>query len=128
MGSRIVNYALLFVAGLIVGTIGTMAQQSTVTILRTAVPWGATLALLTVVCLLVGLRLVNEGRWFAFVAAVGIVIPIGIFSLPSPGGSVVVPANALGYVWLYGVVIIATIVVVWPNGRRRQASVRNGIN
>ncbi len=119
MGARILNHVLLFVVGLIVGTIGTAAQQSAATILGITVPWGVIVSLLAVACLLAGLRLVNDSRWYAFATALGIVIPVAVLATPSPGGSVLIPANATGYVWIFGPVIIAVIALAWPAARRQ---------
>jgi hypothetical protein len=128
MASRILSYVLLFVVGVIVGTVGTVAQQSTTTLLGVSFPWGEILGLIAVASLLVGLRLVNEGRWQAFTAAVGVVIPVAIFTLPSQGGSVLIPGNGLGYAWIYGTVIIAIIVIAWPEPRARRDVAENRIS
>jgi hypothetical protein len=128
MASRILSYVLLFVVGVIVGTVGTVAQQSTTTLLGVSIPWGEILGLLAVASLLIGLRLVNAGRWQAFTAAVGVVIPVAIFTLPSQGGSVLIPGNGLGYAWIYGTVVIAIIVIGWPERRARRDVAENRIS
>ena len=38
----------------------------------------------------------------------------GVLSFLSPGGSVIVPANPPGWVWTFGVAIIALVVLGWP--------------
>jgi hypothetical protein len=128
MASRIVNYLLLFAAGLLTGTVGTIAQQSTVAIFNVAVPWGEILGLLAIGLLLAGLRLVNDSRWFALSAAVGVLIPIGVFSLQSAGGSVLIPNDSLGAAWLWGAVIICVILVAAPGLPRRREADQNGIS
>jgi sulfite exporter TauE/SafE len=128
MAGRILNYVLLFVLGLLVGAVGTVAHQSTVSILGVDVPWGVVAGILAVACLLIGLRLINRSRWQAVAAAIGILVSIGVLSLPSEGGSVLMPANVLGNVWVYTPIIIAAIVVAWPRLPERGGVNQNGIS
>ncbi|MDQ1582663.1 MAG: N-acetyl-D-myo-inositol-2-amino-2-deoxy-alpha-D-glucopyranoside deacetylase [Microbacteriaceae bacterium] len=128
MAGRILNFALLLLLGAVFGTVGTVLHQSTLTLAGVALPWGIIVALAAVACLLAGLRLVNLGRAHAFAAAFGLVIMIGIFSLRSTGGSVLIPDNLLGKVWVFAPVIVATIVIAWPRLGDRQRRLGNGIN
>jgi N-acetyl-1-D-myo-inositol-2-amino-2-deoxy-alpha-D-glucopyranoside deacetylase len=128
MAGRILNFALLFLLGAVLGTVGTVLHQSTVTLGSVAVPWGITVALAAVACLLAGLRLVNPGRAHAFAAAFGLVVMIGVFSQRSTGGSVLIPNNPLATVWVFAPVIVATIVIAWPRLGQRQRRGGNDIN
>ncbi|MEY9953133.1 DUF6113 family protein [Leifsonia sp. EB34] len=121
MLSRIVNAVLLVVAGAVVGGIGTVAQQLTVD-WGVTVPLGLIGALLCFTALLVGLRLLGSSRWPALCAALGAIAVILIFTQQSPGGSVLIPNNAMGVVWLVGPILITAIVVAWPDvrGARRD--------
>jgi hypothetical protein len=122
MGARILNYVLLVIAGIVLGVLGTVAQQTILSIGRTALPSGLIIALLAVGCLLVGLRLVNRSRWPSFAAALGVVIPAAVFAVPSEGGSVLIPGNAYGYGWILGAFALAIAIVGWPSSRIRAAA------
>jgi peptidoglycan/LPS O-acetylase OafA/YrhL len=116
MLSRIVNAVLLVVAGAVIGGIGTVAHQITVT-------WGVTIpigligSLLCFTALLVGLRLLSDSRWPALCAALGAIAVILLFTQQSAGGSVLIPNNLMGQVWLVGPILIAAVVVAWPDLR-----------
>ena len=120
MLSRIVNAVLLVVAGAVIGGIGTVAHQITVT-------WGVTIpigligSLLCFTALLVGLRLLSDSRWPALCAALGAIAVILLFTQQSAGGSVLIPNNLAGQAWLVGTILIAAIAIAWPDvrGHRR---------
>ena len=128
MAVRIVNLILLFIAGAILGAVGTIAHQSTVTVAGVPVPWGITLALLAYTCLLIGLRLLNPGRAQALAAALGTIAMRFIFSLKGVVGSVLIPDNLLGKVWVVAPIVIAAIVIAWPRLPQRGAVSQNGLS
>jgi hypothetical protein len=122
VAARVLNMVLMFLLGALIGSAGTVAQQSTVTIAGWPAPWGLAVALIAVGCLLAGVRLVTDGRLMTLVAAVGIVAPILLFSLPSAGGSVLIPGNPYAMVWAVGPILIAAAAVLWPASRPRPAA------
>jgi len=122
MAARILNCILLIFVGAVVGVIGTVAHQSTVDMLSVSLPWGIVVALIGAACLLAGVRLVTEDRMPALLCAVGLLGAIGLLSLKSTGGSVLVPDNALGKVWVFAPIIIAAVVIAWPRIVRGPAS------
>ncbi|MGH1526242.1 hypothetical protein ACRAWC_20165 [Leifsonia sp. L25] len=117
MLSRIVNAILLVVAGAVLGGIGTVAQQLTVD-WGVTVPLGLIGSLLSYTALLVGLRLLGDARWPALCAALGAIAVILLFTQQSPGGSVLIPNNLWGQIWLVGPILIAALVVSWPDVKR----------
>ena len=121
MLSRIVNAVLLVVAGAVVGGIGTVAQQLTVTWGGVTVPLGLIGSLLCFTALLVGLRLLGGSRWPALCAALGAIAVILLFTQQSPGGSVLIPNNLMGQIWLVGPILIAAVVIAWPDVRGAAA-------
>lgn len=123
MLSRIVNAVLLVIAGAIVGGIGTVAHQITVT-WGITVPLGLIGSLLAYTALLVGLRLLSDNRLPASCAAAGAIAVILLFTQQSPGGSVLIPNNLMGQIWLAAPILIAAVVIAWPDvhGRRRTAA------
>lgn len=125
MVGRIVNSILLFLLGVVVGLIGTVAHQSHLPVLGIEVPWGIVVALLTVTCLILGLRLVNERRGPAFSNALGTVLAVALLSQKSVGGSVLIPSNTLGVLWIFGPVVIATVVLAWPDTSAWRSSGTN---
>lgn len=107
--SKIVAGVLGVLAGAVVGAVGTANHHIA----------AATISLLLVAALLVGLRLWLGSRLVAFCAGVGVVFMVGILSLEGAGGSVIVQATPVGLVWAYAPVAIAVIVVAWPRTLRR---------
>lgn len=123
MVSRILNAVLLVIAGGIIGGIGTIAHQLSVT-WGVPIPLGLIGSLACYTALLVGLRLLADSRWPALCAALGAIAAILLFTQQSPGGSVLIPDNAAGAVWLAGPLVIAAVVVAWPDvrGHRGRAA------
>ena len=122
MLSRIVNYVLLFLVGAIVGAVGTVAHPATVT-WGVSIPLGLIGSLAAYTALLVGLRLLGANRIPALVAAIGAILAVLLFSQKSAGGSVLIQNDLLGQLWLAGPIVIAAIVMAWPDlskARRAQ--------
>jgi len=111
--NRLVEGVASFVLGLIVGAIGTFGHQLTRE-LGVPIPLGLIAALVAVVCLLAGLRLATESRILAALAALGIVVAVGVLALPSANGSVLLPDNIAGIAWAIGPTLIAVVVLGWP--------------
>jgi hypothetical protein len=128
MAVRILNLVLLFIAGALLGAVGTVAHQSTVTVAGVPFPWGITVALLAYTLLLVGLRLLNPGRAPALAAALGTIAVTFVFSIKGIGGSVLIPDNLLGKVWVVAPILIAAIVIAWPRLPQREGAARNGLS
>ena len=126
MFSRIVSAILLVLAGAVFGAIGTIAHQISVT-WGIPIPLGLIGSLLAFTCLLVGLRLLGHSRLPALLAALGAIAVILLFTQESGGGSVLIPNNLAGQVWLIGPILIAAVVVAWPDVRVRRPAV-NGLS
>ncbi|WP_426624630.1 hypothetical protein ACPPVW_00575 [Leifsonia sp. McL0607] len=120
MLSRIVNAVLLVLGGAIVGGIGTVAHQITVT-WGVPIPLGLIGSLVCFTALLVGLRLLGDSRWPALCAALGAIAVILLLTQSSPGGSVLIPNNLAGQIWLVAPILIAAVVVAWPDVRGRRS-------
>jgi len=121
--TRVAGWIVGLALGVVFGILGTVVSQSSVSILGYFdLPYGLIIALAGVTLLLVGLRLVLPSRVGAILAAVGVVGALGILSQPSAGGSVLVPANIMGYIWILAPSIIALVVLAWPRlrGKARQ--------
>jgi N-acetyl-1-D-myo-inositol-2-amino-2-deoxy-alpha-D-glucopyranoside deacetylase len=106
---------LAVVVGAALGGIAVVNHQFAPSIFGGIPPIGIVASLLIIASLLVGLRIVFSGRMVAGPAAVGLLVVIGLLSVKSTGGSVLVPANAAGYTLTYGSLIIAGVVLAWPN-------------
>ena len=86
------------------------------------IPWGLVAALVGVLALLVGIRLVAGGRWVAAAAAVGVVGTVALLTLPGRGGSVLVAGDVIGTIWAVGPALIAVLVVAWPKLPERRTA------
>ena len=106
-------------AGAVIGALATVSHQATVDLAGVSVPIGLIGGLFVVVAVLVGLRLIFRTRILSALTATGLLGMIGLLSLESPGGSVLVPASTLAYYWLYGPALIAFLVLAWPQIARR---------
>lgn len=118
-GPRIVGAALSILVGAIYGTIGTIASQNVLQLGEVTIPVGLILALVGVLALLIGFRLLFDDRLPVLCAAIGMVGMIALFSVASAGGSVLIPQGLLGLVWTVVPVLLATIVVAWPRMPQR---------
>ncbi|WP_348788182.1 hypothetical protein [Leifsonia sp. NPDC080035] len=121
MLSRILNVVLLVLAGAVLGAIGTVAHQIDVT-WGVSIPLGLIGSLIAYTALLVGLRLLASSRVPALLAALGAIAAILLFTQQSAGGSVLIPNNLAGQIWLVAPILIAAVVVAWPDVRPRTAA------
>ena len=110
---------LAVLTGVAFGALGTAAHQATIVVAGIAAPWGAILAIAGVATLLVGLRVEFRNRVAPLASAIGVVLTVSLFSFRSPGGSVLVPNNALGVVWSLAPAVLAIVVLCWPRLARR---------
>lgn len=102
--------ALSLGGGAALGFLGTLGHQS-------VPPFGVAIALITVGLYLSGLRVWGGVRGPATAGAVGVGLLVGLMATVTDG-SVLVPANAVGYAWLLGVAMIALVVLGWPSIQR----------
>ncbi|WEG10670.1 DUF6113 family protein [Microbacterium horticulturae] len=123
---RVLTWVIALLIGAVYGTAGTIAQAYTLG----AVPVGLILALIGIAAMLVAMRGMTADRWAALAGGVGALAATVLFSGTGPGGSVVVPAVAkgeinLGLVWGIGLIIVAIVVVAWPDVSRAHSSTGN---
>jgi N-acetyl-1-D-myo-inositol-2-amino-2-deoxy-alpha-D-glucopyranoside deacetylase len=123
---KLAGAVLALLTGIVVGALATVNHQVSVGWFAGQLPLGILASLGLVTALLVGLRLVFENRLLPALAAAGLLVAVGTLSLMSAGGSVLVPANALGWIWTFGAPVIALTVLSWPrlHGPRRGAQPR----
>ena len=117
-GSGLVTRIALCVGALVVGALTgavlTVAHQASIAIGDLVVPWGIIAAVIITAALLAGLRIVYETRIVAGFASLGLLGAAAFLAAQSAGGSILVPANAVGYVWTFAPVVIAGLVLAWP--------------
>lgn len=113
--TRVGIYALAVLIGVIYGSVATVGHRQAIRVGDVEIPWGLAAALIGVFALLLGIRLVAGGRWVAAAAAVGVVGTVALFTLPGPGGSVLVAGDLVGTIWAVGPALIAVLVVAWPS-------------
>ena len=112
---RVFAGVLAAFVGAVFGGITVVNHQFTPMIFGVATPVGIVVSMLVMACLLVGLRIVFPGRVVTGCAAAGLLLVIGLLSVRSTGGSVLVPANTAAYTLTYGSLVIAVITLAWPN-------------
>jgi N-acetyl-1-D-myo-inositol-2-amino-2-deoxy-alpha-D-glucopyranoside deacetylase len=105
---------LALLTGVVVGALATVNHQVSVVWFGVQVPFGVVASLGLVTALLLGLRLFFGTRLMPALAALGLLAALGTLSLAGVGGSVLVPANPLGWVWTFGAPLIALVVLGWP--------------
>jgi N-acetyl-1-D-myo-inositol-2-amino-2-deoxy-alpha-D-glucopyranoside deacetylase len=121
LGSRIGSCAVALLLGLFAGGLLTVVHQATVAVADVTVPWGIVAALVITAALVAGLRLVFGSRIVAAFAAVGLLAAVVVLSTQSSGGSLLVPGNPAGFVWVFAPVVIPLVVLVWPGKWPRRA-------
>jgi len=96
--------AVAFVIGLAAGIVGTLAHRS-------VPPWGLLLALALVLCSLIALR--AWGGWPCLVgAAGGLFLSVQALAQTGPGGDVLVPPGAVGWLWLGWTWVFGSLALV----------------
>lgn len=118
--ATIADGLLGLISGVVIGVLGTIQHQNTVTVGDFSFPFGIVIAVVSVLAMAVGFRLIREGRLLLLSATVGMTAVILGASGLGPGGSVLVPGNALGIVWGYLPALICVCVVLWPRLRKPQ--------
>lgn len=121
--ARVGSAATAFLVGIIYGSVATIGHRNELRIGELVIPWGLAAAILGVLALLVGIRLVAGGRLAAAAAAAGIVGTVALLTLPGRGGSVLVAGDLIGTIWAVAPALVAVLVVAWPSlpARRRPA-------
>ena len=102
--------ALALGGGATLALVGTFAHQS-------LPPLGIAIALATIGVYIVGLRAWGGVRTPAAAGSVGLAVVIGPLASVT-GGSVLIPANTVGYAWLIGITAIVFIALAWPHVQR----------
>ena len=113
-GANLLAALGMTVAGAYVGMIATLGHQASLVLLGVPIWFGIVAALALSAVVLIALRVYFNSRLLPACAAVGMLLATGVLSFLSPGGSVVVPSNPPGWVWTFGVAIIALLVLGWP--------------
>lgn len=113
-GLRAATYAVTAVTGSLVGAVTTVTHQISLPMGEMMVPVGLLGALVAVTAFAAGVRGVFASRAVAAFASLGVLIAIGVLAQKSAGGSVLVPANPLGYAWSVVAPLAVSLVAVWP--------------
>ncbi|WP_210479372.1 hypothetical protein [Naasia sp. SYSU D00948] len=122
LAARLGGAASCLVLGFVTGAIGTFAHQTTWAVGPLRLPLGLVVALAAVTCLVVGIRLALDSRLHAGLAVAGILAAAGLFALPGPSGSALLPANLPGYAWTFGPAIVGGLVLAWPRVPLRRGA------
>ncbi|WP_136707902.1 hypothetical protein [Agromyces sp. H66] len=122
--ARAGTVGLALVVGIIYGSVATIGHRNELRLGELVIPWGLVAAIVGVLALLVGIRLVAGGRLAAIGAAVGIVGTVALLTLPGRGGSVLITGDVIGTIWAVAPALVAVLVIAWPRlpARHRPAS------
>ena len=107
MLDRVIRVVQAFIAGVIIALLGTVVHGE-------MFPFALALALGTVVCFLVTIRILWADRLATVSGAIAVVVTVFIFSQRSSGGSVLIQADLAGNAWVFGTAIIAGLAAAWP--------------
>lgn len=110
----VTSLVVAFVVGGLYGAVATVGHRSDWRIGDVAIPWGLVAALVGVLGLLLGIRLVAGGRGAAAAAAAGLIGVTALLTFAGSGGSVLVAGDLVGTVWSIAPTFIAVLVVAWP--------------
>jgi N-acetyl-1-D-myo-inositol-2-amino-2-deoxy-alpha-D-glucopyranoside deacetylase len=121
---RFVVAVLAAVIGAALGALLTVYNQFTVNIAGQPIWVGLILAVAVVTAVFVGFRLAFETRIVPAFAAGAMIVVVGIFSLPSLGGTPLIVSSGPGLLWELSPTLIAFVVLVWPrSGARRPGKI-----
>jgi hypothetical protein len=126
MHTRLGPSLLAALVGLALGVVGTFNHRGVIAVGDALLPWGLVVAVLGAACFLVGLRLYSGSRAVTLAGALGLIVPIFVFSLQGPGGSVVIVQDVPGLVWDFVPALIAVGVLAWPRLPARGAGTAAG--
>ncbi len=110
LGERLLLTGGVVILGAIIGLVTTLHHRS-------IPPWGVVAALILVAAWGVGLRLVTPGRGASLA---GILAMLGAQLVLAAGSttSIIVGAGPIGYAFTLGTVLIAVVVLAWPQVSR----------
>jgi len=111
MGRLVGRGAVCAVLGVIVGVVGTVAHRAQ--LLGLDLPLGLVLALLAV--LAAGVLSRAWGGLAGLLGyGIGWVAVVQLLAIEGPGGDVLVPGQAVGYVWIYGGLVVVAVAAFLP--------------
>jgi N-acetyl-1-D-myo-inositol-2-amino-2-deoxy-alpha-D-glucopyranoside deacetylase len=114
----------LSVVGAVIGggaaALASVYNQTTAKIFGIELWSGTIIGILLIAALLVGFRLAFGTRVVAFWAAVAMIVIVGLFSVQSAGGTVLIPLTPSGIVWAVAPLLVGLAVLLWPLRMRRQ--------
>ena len=112
MLERVFRVIQAFAGGVLIAMLATVAHGEWF-------PLAVVMALVTVVCYLLALRLLNDEKIVTVSGAIAIIVTVLIFAQRSTGGSVLIQNTMAGNVWVFGSAVIAGLFSVWPQIRFR---------
>jgi N-acetyl-1-D-myo-inositol-2-amino-2-deoxy-alpha-D-glucopyranoside deacetylase len=118
-GARFVAAVLGGIVGLALGGVFTVYNQFTARIAGQDIWVGAIAAVIVVAAALAGFRLAFGTRIVPAFTAAGVIVVVVVFSLPTDGATRLILQTGPGLLWQIAPFVIAVVVLVWPQGRRR---------
>ena len=115
LADRLILTGAVVVMGVIIGIVVTLHHRS-------VPPWGIIAALVVVAAWGVGLRLTTPGRGATLAGILAMLTAQFVLAAGSQT-SIIVGAGALGYVLTLGSVLVAVVVLAWPETTSHPQSV-----
>jgi N-acetyl-1-D-myo-inositol-2-amino-2-deoxy-alpha-D-glucopyranoside deacetylase len=117
--ARFVVAVLAALIGVALGALLTVENQFTVNVAGQPIWVGVILAVAVVTGVLAGFRLAFETRIVPAFTAGGMIVVVGIFSLPGSSGTPLIVSSGPGLLWELAPTVIAFVVLVWPRSAKR---------
>ncbi|MFC4223356.1 hypothetical protein [Lysinibacter cavernae] len=119
LGVRLFMGLVTVMLGVLLGILTTVQHQVTTVIGEVRLPTGVVLGLVAFGSVALLSRMLNPGIARAVQLCAGVMIAVALFSSVSLGGSVLIPNNPVGWVWLIGTLVVSACAVLWPRRRER---------
>jgi N-acetyl-1-D-myo-inositol-2-amino-2-deoxy-alpha-D-glucopyranoside deacetylase len=124
--ARFLVAVLAALVGIAIGALLTVYNQLTVNVAGQPIWVGLILAVAVVTGIFVGFRLAFETRIVPAFAAGGMIVVVGILSLPGTSGTPLILSSGPGLLWELTPTVIAFVALVWPrSGKRRPGKIRD---
>ncbi|WGD38363.1 hypothetical protein [Lysinibacter sp. HNR] len=119
--ARVLYIVLTVIFGFFYGSLGSVQHQVNITLGEIDLPLGLCVALLGYIAIVSLFRLLYPGIGRVLQFCAGALLALALYSTQSAGGTVLIPNNTYGWIWLVGTVLISAIALLWPRSHRVES-------